>query len=307
MRPAVCLWRLLAAFVLTSLLGCATVNTGAPAAPTAAAPTLPIDPWENWNRKVFGFNEVVDTNFLKPVATAYRDIVPSLVRKGITNVLGNIGDVWSAANHLLQGKVATGLEMGFRVLTNTFIGLGGVLDPATEFGMTRRSEDFGQTLGRWGLGNGPFLVLPLLGPSTVRDAAGFVLDRQASASRLPPTTGGSTAVTAIELVNTRTNLLPATDLLDQVALDKYSFVRDAYLQRRRDALYDGAPPMEDEFADEPGTPAAGKPAAGPAAKFPATPAAAAAGAAPKPATEAADTRPAAPAPAPAPAASAPAR
>jgi phospholipid-binding lipoprotein MlaA len=252
------------ATVVLSVLasGCATVPpTGATTSPTTAAgpnvaPAVnPIDPWENWNRKVFAVNEAVDNAVLKPVATAYRSAVPSLVRAGVGNVFGNIGDVWSAANHFLQGKVQSGLEMGMRVLTNSFIGLGGLLDPATEMGLTRRSEDFGQTLGKWGVGSGPYMVLPLFGPSTVRDTAGRVVDSQGAASRLPDTTAGSVGVTALELLNTRSELLSATKLLDQIALDKYGFVRDAYLARRRDALFDGAAPLE-TFEDEPADPPA---------------------------------------------------
>ena len=243
-----------------TVAGCATAPAAGPAgAQTAAAPS-PIDPWENWNRKVYSFNDAIDRAVLKPVAETYRDVVPKLVRTGVDNVLGNIYDVWSTANQFLQGKVQTGFEMGMRVLSNTVFGLGGLLDPATEMGLTRRSEDFGQTLGRWGFPSGPFVVLPLLGPSTVRDAAGLLLDRQASPAALPETTAGTYAVTGIELVNVRANLLSAGALLDQVALDRYAFVRDAYLASRRDALYDGAPPLDafDYGADPvpPSTPSA---------------------------------------------------
>ena len=260
----------LAVGALALATGCATTRTPTTAAaPAPAASTAPLvnqaDPWENWNRKVFVFNDAVDAAVLKPVAETYRKVVPSLVRTGVSNVLGNIYDVWSTANHFLQGKLQGGLEMGMRVLTNSFFGLGGLLDPATEMGLTRRSEDFGQTLGKWGLGNGPYVVLPLLGPSTIRDTAGLLVDRSVAPSSLPDTSAGRNAVTAVELVNTRSNLLDAGALVDQVALDRYSFFRDAYLSRRRDALYDGAPPMEtfDDVAD-PMTdpkPAGAKPAA----------------------------------------------
>lgn len=221
--------------------GCATVP--------ASAAGATADPFEGWNRKVFAFNDAVDVAVLKPVAETYRDVVPTFVRTSIDNVLGNLYDVWSTANHFLQGKFQTGLEMGMRVLTNTVFGAAGVFDVAGEAGMPRRSEDFGQTLGRWGLASGPYLVLPLLGPSTLRDTTGLLLDRQASPSVLPGSEGNRFAVTALELVNTRTNLLATGRLIDSVALDKYSFIRDAYLSRRRDALYDGAPPME-TFEDE---------------------------------------------------------
>jgi phospholipid-binding lipoprotein MlaA len=272
--PAAQAWRqaglALAGLALATLLGgCATVNPstgGAAAAPTEAAASNPVDPWENWNRKVYAFNDKLDEAVVKPIATAYRDVVPQLVRTGISNVIGNIGDAWSAVNHILQGKFGSGIEMTARVVTNTLAGFGGILDPATEFRLVKRPEDFGQTLGKWGIGNGPYMVLPLFGPSTVRDAAGLIVDRQVAPSTLPPTWKGQVAVASVELVDTRTGLLSATQLLDQVALDKYSFVRDAYLSRRRDALYDGAPPMEDEFKDEPASDApAAKPAAAPAA------------------------------------------
>ncbi len=247
-------WVLLA--TLVALLGaCATVpqaGTALPATPAA------IDPWENFNRKIYAFNDAIDQAVLKPVATAYRDFVPQLVRTGVSNVLGNIGDVWSAANHLLQGKLQEGLEMGMRFVANTFFGLGGLLDPATELGLTRRSEDFGQTLGRWGVGTGPYLVLPFLGPSTVRDSAGLAVDRSANSALLPLSTSEQYGLSALELVNLRASLLSATKLLDDVALDRYSFLRDAYLARRRDAVYDGAAPMErfeDDAADPPAQPA----------------------------------------------------
>ena len=252
---------LMAALALLAT-GCATVAPAGLDAPGVVAAS-PLDPWERWNRKVFAFNETLDKAVFTPVAQTYRDVVPGLVRTGVNNVFGNVNDAWSATNHLLQGKVQISLEMGMRVLTNTFFGLGGLLDPATEMKLERRSEDFGQTLGRWGIPSGPFLMLPLFGPSTVRDGAGFVLDRQASATRFVDTRVARYSLTWLEFVGVRTSLLETTTLIDQVALDKYSFIRDAYLSRRRDALFDGAPPMdtfEDEPADAPPTSAPGPPA-----------------------------------------------
>lgn len=230
-------WRgAVAALTLVLLAGCATVP--------ASADKATKDPWESFNRKVFAFNDKIDKAVLKPVAETYRDAVPRLVRQGVTNVLGNIGDVWSTANNFLQGKVQVGFEMGMRVATNTVFGLFGLLDPATEMGLTKRPEDFGQTLGRWGLASGPFVVLPLVGPSTVRDTAGFLVDRQASPSSLPDAEAGRYGVLALELVSTRATFLSTGELVNEVALDRYTFVRDAYLARRRDVLYDGAPPMD---------------------------------------------------------------
>lgn len=239
--------RLAVALAVAALAaGCATAP--APAGDAASAPARaasPADPWENWNRKVFAFNDKVDDAVVRPAAEAYRDVVPQIVRTGIGNVLGNIRDVWSAANQFLQGKPADGVEMSARVLVNTTIGLFGLLDWGTELRLERRSEDFGQTLGVWGAGPGPYLVLPLLGPSSVRDGLSWPVDRVFAPSRLPQTDAGSYAVMATELLNARSDLLGTTQLLDQVALDRYSFMRDAYLSRRLDQVWDGAPPLED--------------------------------------------------------------
>ncbi|MDQ2778712.1 MAG: VacJ family lipoprotein [Pseudomonadota bacterium] len=256
-----------AGLLLIALGGCATTASGPDGAAGATAATVgtnPVDPWENWNRKVYRFNDAVDKAVLKPVAETYRDVVPKLVRTGVNNFFGNLYDAWSAVNQLAQAKVHYGLDMGMRVLTNTFFGLGGILDPATEMGLVRRSEDFGQTLGYWGVPSGPFVMLPLLGPSTVRDTGGLVVDRYASPAQLADNTGGSVAITGAEVVNTRTKLLETTGLVDEVALDRYSFTRDGYLAARRNAVYDGAPPdtgFDYSVGDAPAAAAAVKPGA----------------------------------------------
>jgi phospholipid-binding lipoprotein MlaA len=215
-----------------------------PGALPAKVPRSRRDPLERFNRSVFKFNELIDNAAIRPVAEGYRRVVPEPARGGVENFFGNLGDVWSAINKLLQGKVVQGAQMTLRVATNTVFGLGGVLDPATEFGLERQSEDFGQTLGTWGLPTGPYLVLPVFGPSTVRDASALPLDRfLASPSRYLG--HGSTAaagVTGLQLVSARAGLLGATRLFDDIALDKYSFLRDAYLARRRSQVYDGDPP-----------------------------------------------------------------
>ena len=247
--------RVCALLLVCVLSACASVTPPAGGAPSAAAA---IDPWENWNRKVFAFNDAIDAAVLKPVATVWRDAVPGLVRQGVSNFFGNIGDVWSSANQFLQGKLGNGLEMGMRVMSNTFFGLAGVLDPATEFGLIKRPEDFGQTLAVWGVGNGPFVMLPLFGPSTLRDSFALPLDSYASSGNTYINDWNAYILTPLQLVQLRSELLDTTKLLDQVALDKYSFVRDAFLARRLDQIYDGAPPLakfEDEPADEPAKPA----------------------------------------------------
>ena len=216
--------------------------------PAQGAPSLALkaDPLEGLNRGVFAFNEMVDRALIKPLATAYRAVLPSPVRAGVDNVFGNVGDAWSAVNHLLQGKVKSALEMTVRVTTNTVFGLGGLLDLASDAGLERQSEDFGQTLGKWGFGPGPYLVLPFYGASSLRDAAGLPLDRQASLPGIVHDETYRWSLTTLELVHARAGLLSATNLLEQVAFDKYSFVRDSYLARRRSLVFDGNPPEEPE-------------------------------------------------------------
>lgn len=224
--------------------------------PVSGARSLAIkaDPLEGLNRGVFAFNEALDKALLKPLATAYKSVLPSPVRTGVDNVFGNVGDAWSAVNLLLQGKVKSALEMTVRVTTNTVFGLGGLFDLASDAGLERQPEDFGQTLGRWGFGPGPYLVLPFYGASSLRDAAGLPLDRQASLPGIVHDGSYRWGLTTLELVHARSDLLSATSLLDQVAFDKYSFVRDSYLARRRNLVFDGNPPEEPE-EEEPLPPA----------------------------------------------------
>jgi phospholipid-binding lipoprotein MlaA len=204
---------------------------------------------------------------LKPVATTYTQVVPSLVRRGIGNFFNNFADAWSAVNNLLQGKVERGLQDVMRVGINTVFGLGGVLDVASEAGMDHYYEDFGQTLGHWGVGAGPYIVLPLLGPSTLRETAALPVDRSVGPTLAIDSGTAQAGLTALQIVNVRAELLGASRLLDGVALDKYNFVRDAYLQRRRSQVYDGDPPPLPEEAEppEPADKPADKPSAAPGA------------------------------------------
>lgn len=231
------------AALLLAGTGCATV---APPEGQRQSAGQKLDPWENWNRKVFNFNERLDEHVLKPVATAYQKVVPSPVRAGVSNFFGNIQDAWSAVNHLLQGKAESGLQMVARFEINTLFGLLGLLDVAQEAGLERQPEDFGQTLGVWGLGAGAYIVWPVLGPSSVRDSAALPLDRSASPALLLNDWGGELGLLSLQLVNTRAELLGATRVIDDIALDKYSFVRDGYLARRRSLVYDGDPPQPAE-------------------------------------------------------------
>jgi phospholipid-binding lipoprotein MlaA len=202
------------------------------------------DPLEKMNRQVFAFNETVDEYAIAPVARVYRDIVPRLARIGIDNFFNNLKDGWSAINLLLQGRPGDSANDLMRFTTNTVLGIGGVLDWATEFGLEPHYEDFGQTLGVWGLPSGAYLVLPVLGPSSLRDAAALPLDFQASPDQVTPSVAARNSLAGLRILNTRARLLGATNLLDDIALDKYSFVRDAYLQRRRSQVFDGNPPEE---------------------------------------------------------------
>jgi phospholipid-binding lipoprotein MlaA len=211
----------------------------------------PADPFEGFNRGVQRFNDAVDEALLVPVATTYRDAVPRPVRIVVGNFFGNLGDAWSALNHLLQGKAEPALTMTLRVAVNTTFGLAGMLDIATEAGLEREREDFGQTLGVWGFGPGPYIVLPLLGPSSVRDAAALPLDMRATGVGIVSDSDRKiVAGTALNLVDTRAGLLGATRLLAEIALDPYIFLRDAYLSRRRNLVYDGDPPPLPEPDDD---------------------------------------------------------
>lgn len=245
MKPSLFRWIAVGACV-ASLWGCAT--------------TAQPDPLEPINRKVFAFNDAVDQAVIAPTARAYRDVVPSPVRTGVSNFFGNISDIWSAVNSFLQFKGGDGLRTSLRVGLNTFIGFGGVLDIASEAGLESSNEDFGQTLGYWGVEPGAYVVWPLLGPSTVRDSAALPLDAQATPNVFIHDRAVQNSLTALRVVDVRARLLGASRLLDDASLDKYLFTRDAYLQRRRSLVYDGNPPDEEDEAPAP------PPAAAPAAR-----------------------------------------
>ncbi len=202
----------------------------------------PADPFEPVNRKVMAFNDDLDTAVVKPVAIAYRDHMPRPVRTGVSNVLSNIADVWSFFNSALQLKLRQTAELGGRVAINTVLGIGGLVDVASEVGLDHYSADFGQTLGRWGVPSGPYLVLPVLGPSSVRDAAArFTMDRYMDPLTHIDHERTRWVMYGARAVDTRTNLLKVTSVLDDIALDRYTFTRDAYLQRRLAEVGRGLP------------------------------------------------------------------
>ena len=230
MRTFAGLRMLAACFLVGSLAACAT-------GPNAN----PQDPLEPYNRSMDSFNQGVDKAVLKPVATAYQTVTPDLAQTGVSNFFANLGDAWSLVNNVLQLKLEGATASLMRVSVNTFLGLGGTLDLATEMRMPRYKQDFGLTLGRWGVDTGPYLVLPILGPSTVRDTAALPVDIWGNplSQITPEATRNSLSV--LRIVDTRASLLQATNLLEQASLDPYAFTRDAYLQlRQKGGTRDGA-------------------------------------------------------------------
>ena len=226
------------ALTLSLIQGCATG-------------TDPRDPFEPFNRGVYNFNEGVDRAILQPVARGYRAVLPQFIRSSVSNFFSNINDIVVALNNLLQGKfVAAYTDIG-RVAINSTIGLLGLFDVASDAGIEKHDEDFGQTLGRWGFADGPFIMLPLLGPSTGRDTVGRVGDYFSDPLTYVDPTHNRYQLFGTRIVNRRAELLDASTVLQTAALDPYEFVRDAYLQRRRHLIYDGAPPADRDFLDPP--------------------------------------------------------
>jgi phospholipid-binding lipoprotein MlaA len=231
-------------------LGALLVALSALSAGCATGPNAnPKDPFEPMNRSISSFNDTVDDNLLKPVAVGYRDYTPQFVQTGVGNFFRNISDMFSTVNNGLQFKGRETAESLMRVVVNTTFGIYGLFDVATPIGLERHPEDFGQTLGYWGVPDGPYLVLPLLGPSTLRDTSvlpvEFAVDPVSNYDNLPV----RHVAVATRIVDKRASLLQATNFLSDAAIDKYSFSRDSYLQYRRNQVYDGSPPDEDNLVD----------------------------------------------------------
>ncbi len=220
------------ALLLLVLSGCATTGGN------------PADPWEPVNRKVYAVNDTLDRYALRPVAQGYNTVVPLPLRTNVTNFFGNIEDVWTGLNNFLQGKPRQGVSDFGRVALNSTIGILGLFDVATDIGLEKHEEDLGQTLGVWGVGPGPYVMLPLLGPSTVRDAGGsvprYLLDPSGEIKRIPL----RNSVTALKSINVRSQLIGADSALDEAALDRYGYLRDFYLKSRQSQIFDGHPPRE---------------------------------------------------------------
>jgi phospholipid-binding lipoprotein MlaA len=215
------------------------------------ATTSPEDPFEGYNRAMFKVNEKVDKAVLKPVARGYAKVMPKPVRNGVSNAFANVGDPWVGLNNLLQGKPADSLSDVMRFLVNSTFGLAGVLDVATEAGLPKHDEDFGQTLGVWGVGDGPYLVLPFFGPRTLRDAVVLPLDATLDDAWVLTTHIPSrNTLSAVQIINERAAALGMERTLEEGTLDKYRFVRDFYLQQRRYKVHDGnLQALDDDFYD----------------------------------------------------------
>lgn len=224
--------------LLPFILACACILAGCATGPD------PRDPYEGFNRKVFRINESLDKAVLKPVAKGYTKVVPKLARAGVTNFFANLGIVVTTLNDAIQLKGKKVPVDIARFATNMTFGIFGLIDVATELGIERRHEDFGQSLGYWGVGSGPYLVLPLLGPANVRDGAGLAVDFVVSPYYyVEDEPGVRWGLLAANIVNTRANLLPAERILDETGVERYSFLRDVYLKRRETLIHDGNPPV----------------------------------------------------------------
>ncbi len=244
--------------LLAMISGCATVHS----------PDAKVDPLEPFNRGVYAFNADLDATLMKPTAQAYQAHIPRPVRRSISNFFSNLDDVVVLVNDLLQFKGAHAVNDTLRLSMNSTFGLFGLLDVATPAGLPKHDADFGQTLGKWGLGPGPYLVLPVLGPSDVRDATGLAVDvTYVNPVEKVKNTPARAALIVTQAVNTRARLLKVTNVLEQAALDPYVFTRAAYLQRRRSLIYDGNPPplkfdnFNDDFQLPPTKPLGLKPSA----------------------------------------------
>ncbi|MCC2596182.1 VacJ family lipoprotein [Pusillimonas sp. MFBS29] len=216
-----------------SLLGATALAAGCASVPNPN----PDDPWESYNRSMYAFNDTVDRALIKPIAIGYDTLMPDPAQNCVRNIFNNLGDVWSALNSFLQGRGHDFANTLGRVLFNSTMGLGGCIDVASMNGSRRIRNDFGTTLGVWGVGSGPYVVLPFLGPSTVRDGTASVGTFAAGVSPLTPVTqmdevAVRNSISALYIIDTRAGLLDADKLVDDIALDRYSFIRDAYLQQR---------------------------------------------------------------------------
>lgn len=221
----------------TVLVACAAALLGG-----CATSGNPKDPIEGFNRAMYSVHEGIDTAVMKPVATGYDAVLPDPVQTGVSNFFANIGDIMVSVNNLLQGKPGQAVSDAGRFLVNTTVGVLGVFDVASTMGMEKHDEDFGQTFGRWGAEPGAYVFIPMLGPRTARDTVGVAFDLWLDPMNQIDNVPTRNSLWALRAVNTRANLLPADKVIEEAALDKYAYIRDAYLQNRRNRVYDGNPP-----------------------------------------------------------------
>lgn len=227
-------------FSLVATLGVAFGLAGC-----ASTANNPKDPFESFNRAMFSVNEGVDV-VVKPVAQGYDKVLPGPVKTGVGNFFGNIGDLWIAINNLLQGKPVHAASDVGRLVVNTTVGIGGLFDVASNIGLEKHAEDFGQTLGRWGVGDGPYLFWPVIGPRNVRDTVGFAVDATADPVVHIDHVPTRNVLVGLRFIDLRASLLPADKIIEEAAFDKYNYIREAYFQNRRNAIYDGNPPEVEE-------------------------------------------------------------
>lgn len=209
----------------------------------------PKDPFESFNRGMYQFNDTVDKSVAKPLAKGYNAVVPTAGKMMLSNFFSNLDDVIVAVNDLLQLKVVQAISDTGRIAVNTTVGLFGMVDVASAVGLEKHNEDFGQTLGRWGVGSGPYIVLPLLGPSSARDGVGLYADSRTGVMRKVKHVDTRNEAIAMNLLGKRAALLDQETVLEEAAIDRYAFIRDAYLQHRQSLVYDGNPPRE-KYDDE---------------------------------------------------------
>lgn len=219
--------------MLGCMTGCATTANN------------PKDPFEAFNRAMFSVNEGIDV-VVKPVAEGYDKVAPMPVKAGIGNFFGNLSDIWTAFNNFLQFKGEDGISDVMRFLVNSTFGIGGLFDVASEMGMEKHAEDFGQTLGSWGVKGGPYLFWPVIGPRTLRDTVGFAFDSYVDPVMRVEDIPTRNVLAGVRFIDLRASMLPADKVVEEAAFDKYNYIRDAYLQNRRSAIFDGnPPPLED--------------------------------------------------------------
>jgi len=232
--------RIIVVILLLVVGGCASTNIES---------TDPADPWEGFNRKMYSFNKGLDKVIAKPLTLGYKAITPDFLETGVSNVFDNIRDIPNFLNNLLQGKGMNSISDLTRFIVNSTLGIGGLWDPASSMGLTKHDEDFGQTLASWGVSDGPYLMLPLFGPSTLRDAAALPVDSKFNPISYIDDNGTRYQLTLLDLIDQRSALLSFEDQLES-ATDEYTFVRDVYLQNRKFKVFDGNIPMDDDFGCE---------------------------------------------------------